>query len=136
MAQAMAAPALTRHWFPVVILAWLVPGAGHLLLGRWGRAALLAFAVFASFAVGLMMRGVLFEPQQTGDLLTTLIYCGGFVANVASGLLYMLTVALGYVQPDVAGHVHDYGTKFLVAAGLYNVLAVVDAYEIAIGKKQ
>ncbi len=41
----------------------------------------------------------------------------------------------GYNQPDVAGHVHDYGTKFLVAAGLLNVLAMVDAYEIAVGKK-
>jgi hypothetical protein len=35
----------------------------------------------------------------------------------------------------MAGHVHDYGTKFLVAAGLLNVLAMVDAYEIATKKK-
>ena len=42
---------------------------------------------------------------------------------------------LGYSQPDMAGHVHDYGTKFLVAAGLLNLLAMVDAWEIATGKK-
>lgn len=51
------------------------------------------------------------------------------------GILYFLTVWLGYTQPDVAGHVHDYGTKFLVAAGLLNVLAMVDAFEIAAGRK-
>jgi hypothetical protein len=86
------------------------------------------------FLLGLMMRGVMFQPQ-TGDILTTVIYVGGFIGDLASGLLYLLTIWLGYAQPDVAGHVHDYGTKFLVAAGLLNILGMVDAYEIAIGKK-
>ncbi|MBX5494683.1 MAG: hypothetical protein IRZ15_05055 [Bryobacteraceae bacterium] len=86
------------------------------------------------FVLGLLMRGALFQPQ-TGDLLTTIIYVGGFIGNLASGIFYFLTVWLGYNQPDVAGHVHDYGTKFLVGAGLLNILAMVDAYEIAVGKK-
>ena len=123
-----------RSWFPVVGLAWLVPGGGHFLLKRPGRGALLLFSVLATFMLGLMMRGAMFQPQ-TGDILTTIIYCGGFVGDLASGLLYLLANWLGYNQPDVAGHVHDYGTKFLVAAGLLNILAMVDAYEIAIGKK-
>ena len=86
------------------------------------------------FVFGLMMRGAMFEPQ-TGDLLTTLIYCGGFLGNLATGMLYLSRVWLGYTQPDIAGHVDDYGTKFLVAAGLLNVLAMVDAYEIAMGRR-
>jgi hypothetical protein len=52
-----------------------------------------------------------------------------------SGILYLLAVWMGYSQADMAGHVHDYGTKFLVAAGLLNILAMVDAFEIATGKK-
>ena len=123
-----------RSWFPVVGLAWLVPGGGHFLLKRPGRGALLLFSVLATFMLGLMMRGAMFQPQ-TGDILTTIIYCGGFLGDLASGVLYLLANWLGYNQPDVAGHVHDYGTKFLVAAGLLNILAMVDAYEIAIGKK-
>lgn len=86
------------------------------------------------FLLGLMMRGALFQPQS-GDLLTMVIYTGGFIGNVLSGILYFLTVWLGYSQPDVAGHVHDYGTKFLVGAGLLNLLAMVDAFEIATGRK-
>lgn len=121
-------------WLPPLALGWLIPGGGHLLLHRRGRGALLALSVLAMFVFGLMMRGTMFEPQ-TGDLLTTIIYCGGFLGNLASGILYLLSVWLGYAQPDVAGHVHDYGTKFLVAAGLLNVLAMVDAFEIAVGKK-
>jgi hypothetical protein len=80
------------------------------------------------------MRGTLFEPQR-GDLLTMVIYYGGFIGVVLAGVLYFLTVWLGYAQPDMAGHVHDYGTKFLVAAGLLNLLAMVDVWEIATGKK-
>ena len=122
-------------WVPAVLLAWIGPGGGHLLLKRPGRGGLIAASVAAMFLLGLMMRGYLFSPM-TGDLLTTVIYVGGFSGNAMSGIFYFLTVWLGYNQPDVAGHVHDYGTKFLVAAGLLNVLAMVDAFEIATGKKE
>ncbi len=121
-------------WFPAVLVGWLIPGGGHFLLKRPGRGGLLAACVAAMFLLGLMMRGALFQPQ-TGDLLTTVIYWGGFLGNLMSGILYFLTVWLGYAQADAAGHVHDYGTKFLVAAGLLNILAMVDVFEIATGAK-
>ncbi|HEY7389525.1 MAG TPA: DUF6677 family protein [Bryobacteraceae bacterium] len=121
-------------WAPPVLVGWLVPGGGHLLLRRRGRGLLLLFSITVMFLLGLMMRGAFFQPQ-TGDLLTTLINTGGFVGNLCSGLLYLLSAAFGYNQPDMAGATHDYGTKFLVAAGLLNVLAMVDAYEIAAGRK-
>jgi hypothetical protein len=122
-------------WLPVIALAWLIPGGGHFLLKHTGRGAILLGSVVVAFVAGLLCRGSLFSPQ-TGDLFTTLIYCGGFAGNLASGILYLLTVWMGYAQADVAGHVYDYGTKFLVAAGLLNILAMVDAYELATGKKQ
>jgi len=121
-------------WAPAVVLAWLIPGGGHFLLKRPGRGAVLGISVILVFLLGLMMRGTLFQPQS-GDLLTMVIYYGGFIGDVLAGVLYFLTVWLGYAQPDMAGHVHDYGTKFLVAAGLLNLLAMVDAWEIATGKK-
>ncbi|MGH9722577.1 MAG: DUF6677 family protein [Bryobacteraceae bacterium] len=121
-------------WAPAVALGWLIPGGGHLLLKKRGRAALILGSVTLMFLLGLAMRGNLFTPQK-GDVLTILITYGGFAGNLASGVFYFLTTWLGYNQPDVAGHVHDYGTKFLVSAGLLNVLAMVDAYEIAVGKK-
>ena len=117
-----------------VALAWLIPGGGHFLLRRTTRGALVFVCVLVMFLVGLMMRGAFFTPQS-GDTLTMIIYYGGFIAHDASGALYFLAVALGYNQPDVAGHVYDYGAKFLVGAGLLNILAIVDAWEIATGKK-
>ncbi len=121
-------------WFPAVLLGWLIPGGGHLLLKRPARGALILASVSSMFLLGLMMRGALFTPTG-GDLLTIVIYYGGFIGNVLSGILYFVTVWLGYAQPDMAGHVHDYGTKFLVAAGLLNLLGIVDAFEIATGRK-
>lgn len=121
-------------WLPAVALGWLVPGGGHFLLKRGGRGALLLVSVTSMFLCGLLMRGAMFQPQS-GDLLTTVINTGGYIGDMCSGVLYFLTVWLGYSQPDVAGHVHDYGTKFLVTAGLLNVLAMVDAFEIASGRK-
>src|SRR5262245_17986136 len=122
------------QWAGPVVIGWLIPGGGHFLLKRTGRGALLLASVTGMFLCGLMMQGAMFQPQ-TGDLLTTLINTGGFIGDVCSGILYLLTAAFGYNQPDVAGHVHDYGTKFLVTAGLLNILAMVDAFEIAIGRK-
>jgi hypothetical protein len=121
-------------WAPPVGLAWLIPGGGHFLLKRTGRGLLLMLAITGMFLCGLMMRGAMFQPQS-GDILTILINTGGFIGDVASGILYLLTVWLGYAQPDMAGAVHDYGTKFLVTAGLLNVLAMVDTFEIASGRK-
>ena len=121
-------------WLPAVALGWLVPGGGHFLLKRPGRGAILGVTVTLMFLCGLMMRGSMFQPQ-TGDLLTVLINVGGFIGDVCSGILYLLSAWLGYNQPDMAGAVHDYGTKFLVTAGLLNILAMVDAFEIAAGRK-
>jgi hypothetical protein len=121
-------------WVPAVALGWLVPGGGHLLLKRTGRGLLLLGAVTGMFICGLGMRGAMFQPQS-GDLLTTIINTGGFIGDFCSGILYLLSVWFGYSQPDMAGAVHDYGTKFLVTAGLLNLLAMVDAYEIAAGRK-
>ena len=127
----------TRARSPLLVaaLAWLIPGSGHLLLGRRWRGAIIFAAVLIAFVLGILLRGPMFHPSATGDLLSRLIQVGGFIADLASGLLYFLAVALGYGPPDLAGHDADYGSKFLVAAGLLNILGMVDAYEIATGQK-
>jgi hypothetical protein len=128
-----AAPA--GNWLPALAVAWLIPGGGHFMLKRPMRGLLVFASVVVMFLLGLMMRGPLFEPQG-GDMLTMVIYYGGYLCHILTGIPYILTKALGYNQPDVAGHVHDYGAKFLVGAGLLNVLAMVDVYEIGRGKKE
>jgi hypothetical protein len=121
-------------WILPVLVAWVVPGGGHFLQKKTGRGALILASVGLMFLFGMFMRGMMFTPEK-GDILTTLINYGGFVADMASGAFYFAATMFGYAAPDLPGAVHDYGTKFLVTAGLLNVLAMVDSYEIAIGKK-
>lgn len=122
-------------WILPVAVAWIVPGAGHLLLKKSGRGVLIFLSVVLMFLFGLFMRGSMFTAEKGADYLTTLINYGGFVCNLASGGLYLLANMFNYTQPDAAGAVHDYGTKFLVSAGLLNILSMVDVWEIATKQK-
>jgi hypothetical protein len=132
--QEIAATVPAQSWFVPVLLTWIAPGAGYFMLKSPERGAIMGASSVILFVLGLLMRGAFFEAQ-TGDLLTTVIYCGGWASNVASGGLYFIAKALDYNAPDVAGHVVDYGTKFLVGSGLINVLAMVDVFEIATRRK-
>jgi uncharacterized protein DUF6677 len=111
-------------------LGWLIPGAGHLLQKRWTRGLLLMVSVVAMFALGLLMEGKLYSPN-TGDILDVL----GFIGDVGAGALYMVSKALDAGTGNIARATADYGTKYLIVAGLLNIISAVDAYHIAIGKK-
>jgi uncharacterized protein DUF6677 len=82
------------------------------------------------------MAGPFFSPGATGDMLSRVIQYGGFIGDVANGIFYFVAAWVGYAPPVTAGHNADYGSKFLVCAGLLNILAMVDAYEIATHQKE
>lgn len=113
-----------------LLLGWLVPGAGHLLIGKWGRAALLFAAILGMYLVGLRLGGKVYTPNS-GEVLDML----GFVGELGMGLLYMLTRLLGWGASSMTTTLNDYGTKYLVACGLLNLVAAVDAHSLASGRK-
>jgi len=112
-------------------VGWLVPGAGHLVQRRWIRGLLLFFSIGTLFVLGLLMQGHIYKANG-GDILDIL----GFVGDLGAGGLYIATLALNGGQGAIAFAIADYGTKFMIVAGLLNFIAVADAYHIAIGKKQ
>jgi uncharacterized protein DUF6677 len=124
------APPITAMSVVAPAVGWLIPGAGHLIQKRWGRGVLLMVSIVAMFLIGLAMQGRIYKPNG-GDILDML----GFVGNVGGGGLYILTRALDWGHGAIAHATADYGTKFLIVAGLLNFIAVADAYHIAIGKK-
>ncbi len=132
---APAASTPVTAWILPVAAAWIVPGAGHFMLKKSGRGILIFLSVSIMFLFGLFMRGNMFTPEKGADYLTSLINYGGWACDLATGGLYLLAAMFDYSQPDMAGAVHDYGTKFLVSAGLLNILAMVDTWEIATGQK-
>jgi hypothetical protein len=114
---------------------WLVPGLGYFLQGHPIRAMLTGASTILMFLLGLMLQGAFFVRVDTPDTLTNLIYLGGVASHWLTGLPWFLATWMGYNAPDVAGHSVDYGSKFLVGAGLLNILSFIDAWEIAKGKK-
>ena len=113
------------------LAGWVLPGLGHLIQRRYIRGVLLMLAVFVMFFAGLGMQGKVYS-FNTGDLLDIL----GFVGDIGSGALYFIARSMDWGIGNIHRAVADYGTKFIVVAGLLNVIAAVDAYHIAIGKKQ
>ena len=116
--------------FAILTAAWLLPGGGHLWQRRWGRGALLLASIGLMFSMGLAMGGRFFQITP-GNLVETL----GFLGDLGSGLLFLAARFLGYDAAVSPLPATDYGTKFLLVAGLLNVLCILDAYDIAIGKK-
>ena len=111
-------------------LGWLIPGAGHIIQRRWIRGLLLLLSITSLFVLGLMMQGRIYRPNG-GDILDML----GFIGDIGAGGLYIVTRAMDWGQGAIAHATADYGTKFMIVAGLLNLIAVADAYHIAIGKK-
>jgi hypothetical protein len=112
-------------------LGWLIPGAGHIIQKRWIRGGLLLISIASLFLLGLAMQGRIYKANG-GDILDML----GFVGDVGAGAFYIVTLAQDWGQGAIAFATADYGTKFMIVAGLLNFIAVADAYHIAIGKKQ
>jgi hypothetical protein len=112
-------------------VGWLIPGAGHMIQRRWIRGVLILFSVVTLFVLGLLMQGRIYKANG-GDILDIL----GFVGDVGAGGLYLVTLARDLGQGAIAFATADYGTKFIIVAGLLNFISVADAYHIAIGKKQ
>lgn len=113
------------------VAGWLVPGAGHLIQRRWIRGLLLMVSVVAMFVIGILMEGKVYGLNG-GDLLDML----GFVGDLGAGTLYFVTRMMDWGHGAIQLASADYGTKFIIVAGLLNVISAVDAYDIAIGKKE
>ena len=121
----------TRLPVPVlVLLAWIVPGFGHLLLGRRLRAAVFFAVISVGFVIGLALDGELILPHA-GDPLSFL----AAIAGVGNGLLFFVARALNLGQGTVTAPGYEFGNTFLLTAGMMNLLLLLDTYDIAVGKK-
>jgi hypothetical protein len=129
-AQTPEQPKTQGFVYTALILGWLIPGAGHLLTRHWIRALLLFVTITAMFSLGLAMQAKVYVPN-TGDPLDIL----GFAGDLGAGTLYFFARIFSLGQSTVQLVTADYGTKFVVVAGLLNFVAAVDAHNLRIGRK-
>ena len=114
----------------VCILAWLVPGAGHLLQGRRQKGLVFLVTLPFMFGIGLWLQGRLF-PLELSDPLVFL----GAIANRGIGIPYVAARMFDAGAGLVTAASYEYGNTFLMTAGLLNFLVVLDAFDIAKGRK-
>lgn len=118
---------------------WFVPGLGHLLQGKVVRGIVLGATVWACFIGGLWMGGHLFIVTGGDQGTSTLLQIPPMIANLGSGLLYVVSwfLGIGFVDDPVhaARATYEYGNTFLLIAGLLNYLCMLDAFDISAGRK-
>jgi len=130
-------PAPPMAW-AVGAAAWFIPGVGHLMLKRWGRAAMMGGAVWLCFFLGIAMGGHMFN-LSTGQGSSPWLQVPPMIANLGSGALYVVcwVLDIGFADDLVqaARATYEYGNTFLLIAGLLNYLTMLDAFDIAVGRK-
>lgn len=134
--KALAGANTSAFAWLVGLAAWAVPGAGHVLQGRWLRGLLLAGAVCIMFFMGMAFGGHLFNLSGGEGGLSGLLQIFPAIANLGSGLLYLLcwVTNTGFAE-HAERATFEYGNTFLLVAGLLNYLAMLDAFDIAVGRK-
>jgi hypothetical protein len=131
--EAMKAEAVKGNQMLAVVAAiagWVVPGLGHLVLRRWSKAAVYFLCVGGLACAGLAMRGGVFSAGAE-DLFDRL----GFFADLGAGAFYFFAHQIQAAGPDVAHATGDYGTRLFAAAGMLNLLTVLEAYDIGRGNE-
>lgn len=130
MRASAADRAASSHPLLIVAIAWLIPGAGHLWQGRTQKGLVFLAALPLMFIVGLWLRGRLFPFEWSQPLVGL-----AALAAVGNGLTYVAASLLGFGQGLVTAASYEYGNTFVIVAGLLNALVVLDAYDIALGRK-
>ena len=129
----MAEPIPKWKAYVLSVLTLLVPGLSHWFLGKRKRAILLFLIVSATFAVGLSLEGALFSFGAPNWL-----YRLGALAEAGLGLPYLIGIftSIAKLNPiETSSVMFGYGNVFLVTSGLMNMLLIMDAFDIAIGRK-
>lgn len=113
----------------ILVAAWIVPGLGHALLRRWMRAAGFFIGVGGLAVAGYLMGGEVFGPHSHESFGTL-----GFLSDAAAGVFYFLAHFIETTGPDISRAIGNYGTRFVAAAGLVNLIAVIDTLELLLGR--
>ena len=114
----------------VCVIAWAFPGAGHLWLGRMQKGTVFFIVLPLMYLIGLWLEGQIFSFDLSQPLVAL-----AALADLGIGLPYLLTRFFGAGEGRVVAVTYEYGNTFLAAAGLLNSLVVLDAYDIALGRK-
>jgi hypothetical protein len=123
-------PASTPNKYLVCAAAWAIPGAGHLWLGRRQKGVIFLVTLTLMFALALWLEGRIFPFEFSQPLVVLAAF-----ADLGIGAPYFIAKMLGHGGGRVVAITYEYGNAFGIVAGLLNMLVVLDAFDIAEGRK-
>ena len=114
----------------ICAVAWAIPGGGHLWQGRILKGLIFLLTLPLMFLFGLWLEGRLFPFEMTQPLVALAAF-----ADIGVGVPYVIAKVMGAGTGQVIAITYEYGNAFLIVAGLLNMLVVLDAFDIAQGRK-
>ena len=125
-----AVPLSTTRTYLACLAAWVLPGAGHLWLGRVEKGLIFLIALPLMFAYGLWLEGRLFPFELTEPLVALAAF-----ADVGMGVPYVVSKTMGLGAGRAIAATFEYGNAFLIVSGLLNMLVILDVFDVAQGRK-
>lgn len=116
--------------FTCMILGWIFPGLGHVILKKYWRGLIFFGCITAMFSLGMFLEGRIYD-FQTENPLTIL----GFFSDLGIGSFYFLSKVFSFGIGNLKSTTFEFGTAYIAGAGLLNYLVALDAFDIALGKK-
>lgn len=126
-----------NHLNPVllILLAWLIPGAGHFRLQKKFRAAAYAVSVGVLFWLGLYLQGYFTFPSTPNESFAWFKFTGAIGSGLHFPLALFFKLGTGDLDVYRAAFTNEYGNTCLYSAGIINLLAVIDSLDIRYGRK-
>lgn len=126
---------MKNSWL-VGLMAWFLPGVGHLIQSRWKRGLIIGLVVWTMFVIGIVSGGAYYPGYGFKE--GFLLYLLNIFARLGNGLGLLVSAFLTLNPPPnvAAWSTFEYGGRFLEVAGLLNFLAVIDAFDISFGRKK
>ena len=129
-ATAVSPAQSTSTTYLICAVAWAIPGAGHLWLGRRQKGLTFLITLLLMFGFGLWLEGRLFPFEWSQPLVALAAF-----ADLGMGIPFLIARGMGAGAGRVIAITYEYGNAFLIVAGLMNMLVVLDAFDIAQGRK-
>lgn len=128
-------PTASPKWhFAGAIATWLIPGAGHIMLGQKGRGLILLASIGLLWVGGFFIGGVgVFDRKghpvwfMGQMLIAPSVLVEGYHRSLQTsvGMPPRPDDPAGLYQPSF-GHVHEQGVLYTALAGMLNLLAIMD----------
>src|SRR5215210_5530448 len=114
----------------IAILAWLIPGLGHFVQGRVLRGVVSCLTILLMFVLGVSIGGHIYGLRETGEGLLSSLFG---LCDMGSGILYLLAKFAGLALNERPEQItSEYGSVFLMVAGLLNLILALDAFDIKV----